>query len=101
MRTKLAVVTSCVVALPVVVAAQIVTEMTPERIKEAISSEKATGCYELHKQSLTGRVVVGCFTTPFSRVVAAAQNAKRKYKPFTEADVTPELIAAGELHVHG
>jgi hypothetical protein len=36
--------------------------------------------------------VLGGFTTPFSRVVAAASAARKKYQPFTAADVTAEMI---------
>lgn len=39
------------------------------------------------------------FSTPYLRVALAAHSAKRKYLPFSEADVTPEMIAP-ELHVY-
>jgi len=66
--------------------AQVVTEMTPERIREAIADKKTAGCYTLKKG-------YACFTTPYSRVVQAARSAKREYQPFTENDVTPEMVA--------
>ena len=84
----------------------VVTEMTPEKIKEAIE-------YGKRVHSLNGYPLcdmnpfevwgspsfrVGNYSTPFIRVAVAANTAKRKYKPFTEADVTPEMIAP-ELHV--
>jgi len=47
----------------------------------------------------SGRVLIGSFSTPFTRVTAAAAAAKRNYKTFTVADVTPDLIAP-ELHVY-
>jgi hypothetical protein len=47
----------------------------------------------------SGRVLFGSFSTPFTRVTAAAAAAKRTYKTFTVADVTPDLIAP-ELHVY-
>lgn len=34
---------------------------------------------------------MGFFSTPFSRVVSAARQARALYKPFSEADVTPEM----------
>jgi hypothetical protein len=66
--------------------AQVVTEMTPARIQEAIADKKADGCYDLKKG-------FACFTTPYSRVAFAAQEAKKKYEPFTELQVTPEMVA--------
>lgn len=86
-----------VIAFPVTMAtasAQIVTEMTPERIQEALKQEKGETCYPLKTDTPMGMqsMYVGCFTTPFSRVAQAAQAAKKKYKNFTEADVTPEMI---------
>lgn len=77
-----------VIALAAVVpaGAQVVTQMTPALIQQAIADTKADGCYDLKKG-------FACFTTPYSRVAAAAQEAKKKYEPFTEAHVTPEMIA--------
>ena len=68
------------------VEAQVVTEMTPARIQEAIADRKADGCYDLKKG-------FACFTTPYSRVAFAAQEAKKKYETFTELQVTPEMVA--------
>src|SRR5687768_8054551 len=65
--------------------AQVVTEMTPERIRDAIADTKTDGCYELRKG-------YACFTTPYSRVVLAARSAKKEYKPFAEADAA-DLLA--------
>lgn len=82
--------------------AQVAAEMTPELIRQAIADGKGDGCYGLRAgKGFIGTAMVGCFSTPYSRVVSAAQAAKKKYKTFTEADVTPELVAAGELHIHG
>lgn len=69
-------------------AAQVVTEMTPERIREAIADAESPGCYELKD--------LGCFTTPYSRVVQAARAARKEYSSFGESDVTPEML---EPHV--
>ena len=87
-----------VIAFPVTVAsasAQIVTEMTPERIEEALKQEKGETCFPLKTDTPMGMqsTYVGCFTTPFSRVAQAAQAARKKYKNFTAADVTPDMIA--------
>lgn len=41
----------------------------------------------------------GFYSTPFLRVAIAANRAKKQYKPFTEQDVTPEMVAP-ELHVY-
>lgn len=72
----------------------VVTEMTPERIKEAIaaaaSEPKAVPtAYGI----MADGVFVGVYSTPFSRVVAAARAAKKKFKPFAETDVVPEMLA--------
>jgi hypothetical protein len=67
--------------------AQVVTEMTPERIREAIASAgTAKGSYSLPH-------FLGLFDTPYSRVAGAASSAKKKYQPFTETHVTPEMLA--------
>jgi hypothetical protein len=66
--------------------AQVVQEMTPERIREAIADRKTEGCYELKKS-------YACFTTPYSRVVQAARAAAKEYKRFGEADVTEAMVA--------
>ncbi|HXB55597.1 MAG TPA: hypothetical protein VN461_12480 [Vicinamibacteria bacterium] len=70
--------------------AQIVTEMTPATIAEAIAAGQADKKAGMHFLKTKG-IVVGFFTTPFSRVASAAQHAKALYKPFSEADVTPDM----------
>ena len=80
--------------------AQVVTEMTPERIREAIADTKAKGCYVLSTGGVLERFGRGCLTTPYSRVVLAAQNAREKYQPFTEADVQPAMLAP-EFEIEG
>jgi hypothetical protein len=92
------VVVACAVALSAVRSdAQVVTEMTPERIREAIADDRVEGCYPLKSSGAMGglKFFHGCFTTPYSRVAQAAQDAKKKYAAFTEADVTPEMLAPG------
>lgn len=67
-----------------------ITEMTPALIEQAIKDNKAEGCYPVGRG--IGGSPYGCFTTPYSRVVLAATAARKKYKPFTAADVTPEML---------
>jgi hypothetical protein len=92
--------------LPVPCWAQVVTEMTPERIRDAIAfgtSQKEAPDYEIRERGFVGSVYkprLGSFTTPFLRVALAAYEAKKQYKPFTEVDVTKEMVAP-ELHVYG
>jgi hypothetical protein len=83
--------------------------MTPERMKEAIAlgndakaAKKFLEQYTLERGSVGWNTLAqfGTFSTPFSRVVEAAYTARKKYKPFSESDVTPEMIAA-EWHVYG
>ena len=85
--------------------AQVVVTMTPEMIASAIASganaKKDIGLYPLQERSGFGNgPLVGFFTTPFSRVARASYDAKRTYKPFTQADVTAEMVAP-ELHIYG
>jgi hypothetical protein len=78
--------------------AQVVHEMTPELIRQAIAEGARTKNIEPYKvKKLMGTWAT--YTTPYRRVMLAAQDAKKKYKTFTEADVTPEMVAP-ELHVY-
>lgn len=78
--------------------AQVVVEMTPERVREAIQAgtEKEYKSYQIG-----GGIsqVWAMYTTPFSRVAVAATEAKRRYKTLTEADITPEMVAP-ELEIY-
>ncbi len=83
--------------------AQIVSEMTPAMVKQALSDKKAPGCYEIKRGTSAwswGGPVVGCFTTPYSRVVGQKAYREKRYQKMTESDVTPDLVAAGEAHVY-
>jgi hypothetical protein len=82
------------VTAPVSAGAQIVMEMTPDRIREAIAAG-GDSCYGLTRgrKNQAMSVFIGCYSTPYSRVAGAAKKAKAAYRPFTEADVTPEMIA--------
>jgi len=103
-----AVIVSAVIFLTVSVAkAQVVTEMTQERIREAItwgSSQKNVDFPEIMSRSgwswKSEKPRWSFYSTPFLRVASAAHSAKKKYKNFTEADVTPEMLAP-ELHIYG
>jgi hypothetical protein len=73
-------------------AAQVITEMTPERIAEAIT--------EGQKKNAKPYEAGDCFfTTPYLRVVLASSAAAAAYRPFTATDVTPDMTAA-ELEVY-
>lgn len=72
--------------------AQLVLEMTPELVRQAIADDKNPGCYSLK----TG---YACFSTPYSRLAAAAREARKRYEKFAEADVTPELLRPGIVEV--
>ena len=79
-----------------VVQAQIIRDMTPERIRDAIAfgtKSKDLGWYRVQeKVRFTWPPLIAVYTTPFLRVALAANAAKNQYKPFTEADVTPDMI---------
>jgi hypothetical protein len=79
--------------------AQIVTDMTPELIQEAIA-KGGSGLYKLQERTIWGNgPELGYFTTPYSRVALAAALARTHNKPFTPADVTPDMLRP-ELHVY-
>lgn len=69
-----------------VVWAQVITEMTPAHVAQAIAEGQKTKA----KPYKAGDCQ---FTTPYLRVVLASAAAKANYKPFTAADVTAEMIA--------
>lgn len=88
-----------VLSFPLFAQAQVVTEVTPVLIQEAIDGG-APGMYRLQESSGWGNEpLLGYFTTPYSRVALAAAAARKRYKTFTPADVTPEMLAP-ELHVY-
>jgi len=77
--------------------AQIVHDMTPERIREAIAfgtKVKDLGPYQVQEKArFSWPPLIAYYTTPFLRVALAANMAKKHYKQFTEADVTPKMVA--------
>lgn len=84
--------------------AQVVTEMTPALIAEAIKAGES-GDYpkgsiaEKRSWALVSGVQIANFSTPFMRVAAAAAMAKRNYQVLRVEDVGPDLIAP-ELHIY-
>ncbi len=83
--------------LALFLAGGVVTEMTPDLIREAIAygaKEKKLKPYKLGGMSITQNRpgAVAHFTTPFLRVALASSEAKSTYKEFAEKDVTPDLI---------
>jgi hypothetical protein len=83
--------------------AQIVRDMTPDRIREAISfgtKTKELSPYRIQEKARwSWPPLIALYTTPFLRVALAANTAKKQYRTFTEANVTPEMIAP-EIHVY-
>lgn len=81
----------------------IVTEMTPQLIEEAIKAGErgkvASGNMSERSGWSWGSLHIATFSTPFMRVAAAAERAKKEYRKFTPAEVTPEMTAP-ELHVY-
>ena len=88
---RLGFVLGVLLALSSVSLAQIVEDMTPEFIRNAIAigiKEKDVSWYRIkEKASFSWPPLVAFYTTPFLRVVLAANEAKKHYKTFTEADV--------------
>lgn len=88
--------------LPSTAVAQVVAEMTPERIREAIKAgtEKGIEPYKIRSGPAGLSPVWGTYWTPWLRVAFAASEAKRTYKTFTEPDaaglIAPELEVYGE-----
>jgi hypothetical protein len=87
---------------------QVVTEMTPEKVREAIALADSGGLnalpnggfYPMEPNVMGGKGEFhGNFTTPFSRVVIEAIEARKRHRKFTESDVTPDMIAP-ELRVY-
>jgi hypothetical protein len=77
--------------------------MTPERIRDAIAlgtSAKGLTAYRIQEKARwSWPPLIAFYTTPFLRVALAANEAKRRYKSFTEAEVTPEMTAP-EIQVY-
>lgn len=80
----------------VIVALALVVTMDEGTVKRAIEDQKAETCYPIKTPTWEvrggGPVKFGCLTTPYSRVAALAQAARRAYKPFSPGDVPPEIL---------
>jgi hypothetical protein len=87
-----------ILALSGTVQAQVVRDMTPERIREAIAlgtKSKELDPYKIQEKArFSWPPLIAVYTTPFLRVALAANTAKKQYRAFNEADVTPDMIAA-------
>jgi len=79
----------CVVASAA--GAQLVTEMTPERVSEAIAF--GSQAKKMEYPQLKGGPAKCAIITPFGRVAKAAFEAKRAYKTLTVEEVTTEMLA--------
>lgn len=77
--------------LPVAVNAQMVTEMTPDRVKEAVAEGRALKEEKVYSLSRSSAYCI--FSTPYNRVRSAAFEAKKQYRDFAETDVTPNMLA--------
>ncbi len=108
MRTRrwpvLAMVTVAIVAASEILRGQpVVVQMTQQLISEAIrageNGDIADGVIAKSSGWSWGSIHIATFSTPFMRVAMAARQAKKAYRKFTPADVTPEMTAP-ELHVY-
>lgn len=83
--------------------AQVVREMSPDRIREAIAlgnAAKDIRAYRIQEKARwSWPPLIALYTTPFLRVALAANTAKQHYKQFKESDVTPEMLAP-EIQVY-
>jgi hypothetical protein len=84
-------------------AQQVVNEMTPQTIAEAIKAgdkgDVADGVINKSSGFSWGSIHIATFSTPFMRVAMAARQAKKAYQKFTPVDVTPEMLTP-ELQVY-
>lgn len=89
-----------VLVFPAAASAQVVTDMTPERVREAVAYG-STGKAALYRigGGLTSPLTA-LYTTPFLRVALAAGEAKAQYRPFDEAAVSAELLLPGVVEVY-
>ena len=78
--------------------AQVVMEMTPERVQEAIAYANAEENPQTFYDAWSGSTAIAEATTPFSRVVALAVRARRLDKQLSPADIPAEVLAP-ELHI--
>ncbi|HXB55162.1 MAG TPA: hypothetical protein VN461_10290 [Vicinamibacteria bacterium] len=75
-------------------------EMTPERVRQAISWGLSAPERDLEQYEIRAdRNWVLNFDTPFLRVAQFSRAMKIQNQPISEADLSPKLVA-GELHVY-
>jgi hypothetical protein len=86
----------CLTLAPAGARAQLVLEMTPELIERAIAEGSSAKKVEPYKVGFFA-ATYATFTTPYKRVVLAAFDAKKAYKPFTLEDAAG--LSAPELRV--
>jgi hypothetical protein len=80
--------------------AQVVQDMTPERIREALEWGVSASETELSQYDLrTDKTWLVNFDTPFLRVAQFSRAMKIQNSPATEGDVSPKL-AAPEVHLY-
>lgn len=85
--------------------AQVVAEMTPDAIRQAVSDQDVKPCYEMRFVSdVIGKDrrdfnVLACFSTPYSRVAFLARQAREKLETF-DAAALPSEVTAPELQIH-
>jgi len=80
--------------------AQVVTQMGPERVREALDWGQTAADGELEQYELwTDRTWLVNFDTPFLRVAQHSRAARSQEQGVAEGDVSPKL-AAPELHVY-
>ena len=89
---------AAVLSVPLIVPAQqIVTDMTPGQIAEAIKAgekgDVADGVMMKSSGFSWGSIHVATFSTPFMRVAMGPKQAKKAYREFAAADVTPKMLA--------
>jgi len=70
--------------------------MTPVQVQQAIdfgAQAKKLSAYRIQeKAKFSWPPLIAVYTTPFLRVALAAHEAKKKYKAFSPADVTPDML---------
>lgn len=110
-RSRVLVVIAAVVAMisiaRVQTAPQVIAQMSPQQIEEAIKlgsnereAKRFLDNYRLRPRAFgSAGPTIGIFSTPFSRVVMLAADARDKYATVTAESIPKELLAP-EVHVH-
>ena len=85
---------------------QLVLAPTPEQIDEAVqlavderAAQRFLAAFVVQSHAGWGNgPLIGMFSTPFSRVVAAAAAARKRNEPFGRSNVPPD-VTVSELHI--